>query len=219
MSRIGEARVLAFDGKPDEAVAAIKKAIDGGFKQFDAINSDKDLESVRKNGAYKALVEDIVKQEISSFKPFPFDFELKDTSDKPVKLADYKGKITIVDVWGTWCPPCRAEIPHFIDLYKQYKDKGLEIVGINCEQDSPAEVKKTIDDFVKETKIPYRCAVNDGKTEGKIPGFQGYPTTLFLDRSGKVRMLIVGNQGKAKLEAVVTALLAESDKPAEPKAK
>ena len=223
-SRIGEARVLSTEGKPEQAFAALKKAIDGGFEDLDELEKYKELEAVRNFADYKNLVEGItrakieqakkeVAEELANFKPFPFDFELKDTDDKPVSLAGYKGKVTIVDVWGTWCPPCRMEIPHFVDLYKEYKGKGLEIVGINCEQVAPDQVKKTIKDFVKETKIPYKCVINDGKTEEKIPGFQGYPTTLFLDRSGRVRMMLVGYTPKPKLEAIVTTLLADSSKP------
>ena len=156
----------------------------------------------------------------SQIKSFPFDFELKDTDDKTVTLADYKGKVTIVNVWGTWCPPCRKEIPHFVDLYKEFKDKGLEIVGINCnEQGSRDQVKKKIKDFAKENKIEYKCVLNDEKTEDKIPGFQGYPTTLFLDRTGKVRLMLVGYTPKAKLEAIITTLLAEHCEAAEAKAK
>jgi thiol-disulfide isomerase/thioredoxin len=228
-SRIGEARVLASEGKPALGFAAIKKAVDDGFKNLEALKEDKDLETVCQLPEFKTLAEDLrkaqledarreVAEEMTSFTSFPFDFALKDTDDKPVALADYKGKVTIVDVWGTWCPPCRAEIPHFVELYNGLKDKGLEIVGINCnEQGTTAEIKETIKKFAKETKIPYKCVLNDDKTEAKIPGFLGYPTTLFLDRSGKVRMMFVGNPGKAKLEMVVNILLAEADKPGEAK--
>jgi thiol-disulfide isomerase/thioredoxin len=238
LSKIGEARVLASEGKPEPALAAIKQAIDGGFDDLDAIEKETDLEPVRKLPQYKELTEAIrlakieeekkeleearkaIPGELASFKSFPFDFKLKDTNDKPVSLADYKGKVTIVDVWGTWCPPCRMEIPHFVDLYKEYKAKGLEIVGINCnEQGTPEQVKKKIKDFAKETNISYTCVLNDEKTEEKIPGFQGYPTTLFLDRSGKVRMMLVGYTSKGKLEAIVTTLLADASTPDGAKAK
>ena len=217
-SQVGEARALALEGKAKESLAAIKSIIASGGDGIAMAESEEDLESVRKLPEFKALVEADLKAKVAEFKPFPFDFELKDTDNKTVTLDDYKGKVTIVDVWGTWCPPCREEIPHFVDLYKQYKDKGLEIVGINCnENGTQDEVKKTIKDFAKKYRIEYKCVLNDDKIESKIPDFQGYPTTLFLDRSGTVRMLIVGGQPKAKLEAVVATLLAEDAKPAEAK--
>jgi thiol-disulfide isomerase/thioredoxin len=224
MSQVGEARALSIEGKPEKALATIKQALAGGFDDFDTLETEKDLEAARKLPEFKVVINEAIRasiaEEMASFKEFPFDFDLKDTDEKPVKLADYKGKVTIVDVWGTWCPPCRMEIPHFVDLYKEYKDKGLEIVGINCnEAGPPDEVRKKIKEFAKETKISYKCVVNDGKTEEKIPGFEGYPTTLFLDRSGKVRMMLVGYTAKGKLEAIITTLLADSSKPDEDKAK
>src|SRR5262245_52363503 len=54
-----------------------------------------------------------------------FDFVLKNEFNQPVKLADYKGKVVIVNFWATWCGPCKSEIPDFVKLYAQYKDKGL----------------------------------------------------------------------------------------------
>lgn len=220
-SRLGEARALALEGKTRESLAAIQEAMASGFDDFDAIASEKDLESVNKLPEMKDLIEKAyqarvaeekkeIAEEMSQQKSFPFDFELKDLDDRTVKLSDYRGKVTIVDVWGTWCPPCRKEIPHFVALYKTFKPRGLEIVGINCnEQGSPDEVKKTIKDFASKNKVEYKCVLNDEKTESKIPGFQGYPTTLFLDRAGKVRLTLVGYSPKAKLEAIITTLLAE----------
>ena len=220
-SRVGEARALALEGKTKESLKAIQQAMAAGFDVSEAIESEKDLESVAKLPELKAMVEAAyqsqlaearkeVAEELASFRSFPFDFALKDLDDKPVSLADYKGKVTIVDVWGTWCPPCVKEVPHFVDLYKTYKPKGLEIVGINCnEEGTPEEVKKTIQGFLLKNKVEYKCVLNDDKTESKIPGFQGYPTTLFLDRSGKVRLTLVGYSPKAKLDAIITTLMSE----------
>lgn len=224
-SRLGEARALALEGKPDRSLAAIKEALAGGFDDYDAIDEEKDLESVRKlpelrtllDQAYKAKVDEekpLVAEEMSKSKPYPFDFELKDTDEKAVTLADSRGKVTIVDVWGTWCPPCRKEIPHFVALYNAYQAKGLEIVGINCnEEGGRDEIKKTIKDFAAKYQMRYKCVLNDDKTETKIPDFSGYPTTLFVDRAGKVRLTLVGYTPKAKLEAIVSTLLAEAPKP------
>ena len=188
-SQIGEARALALEGKAQESLATIKAAMNAGFSDTSGIEEEDDLATVRQLPEFKALLVEAYKiqldaakkevtEELSQAKSFPFDFELKDTDEKTVTLADYKGKVTIVDVWGTWCPPCRKEIPHFVALYKEYKDKGLEIVGINCnEQGTRDEVKKKIKGFSKDYKIEYKCVLNDEKTEEKIPGFQGYPTT------------------------------------------
>lgn len=208
---------LALDGKPDAAVATLKEAVDSGFTQDQVIEQDDELASLRKRPDYLAVLKaiqakqaEVVLKLMKENKPFGFAFNLPGLDDKKVSLADYKGKVVIVDIWGTWCPPCRAEVPHFVELYKEYKDKGLEIVGINCnEEGTPAEVKKTIREFLAENKVPYTCVIDDGTTEAKVPDFQGYPTTLFLDRTGKVRLKLVGGYEKGALEAAVKALLDE----------
>jgi len=213
-SKLDEVRILAIDGKPKPALDAVVQLVGQGYQDLDAIAEQADLQPVRDLPDFRSRMNQalgpLIKESIAATKSFPFDFNLKDVDGKAVKLADSKGKVTIVDVWGTWCPPCRKEIPHFVDLAARYEAKGLRIVGINCnEEGSPAEVKKTINDFKAETKIKYPCVLNDDTTEGKIPGFQGYPTTLFLDRAGKVRLVLVGYTPLSRLEAIVTTLLAE----------
>ncbi len=216
--QIGEARALALEGKLDGSLAAIKAAVAVGYNDFDGLAEEADFDSVRKLPRFRALIVESCKAEVAEemarTKAFPFDFELKDTDEKTVTLADFQGKVTIVDVWGTWCGPCRLEIPHFVSLYKAFHPRGLEIVGINCnEEGTRDEIKKTIKDFAAKYKMEYPCLLNDDKTEEKIPGFQGYPTTLFIDRAGKVRMVLVGYTPEAKLEAIITTLLDETARP------
>jgi thiol-disulfide isomerase/thioredoxin len=214
-SRIGEARVLANEGRAEQALVVIKQAFAAGFDDFYSLNDKKDMEAVRQLPGFKTVVEQTflpgILKEMASLEPFPFQFKLKDLDGRPFSSSGLKGKVTIVDVWGTWCPPCRAEIPHLIELYDQYKGRGLEIIGINCrEQGSADAIKQKVKDFAREFKIPYTCVLNDETTEDKIPGFKGYPTTLFLDRTGKVRMMLVGYSPKVKLELIVTTLLSEA---------
>ncbi len=152
-----------------------------------------------------------VEEELARFKSFPFNFSLKDLDDKPISLADYKGKVLIVDLWGTWCGPCQQEIPQFVRLHKKYNEKGLEIVGINFENAEGEEAEKLVRDFAKEFGIPYTCALGDREWLETVPGARGFPTTLFIDREGKVRLLEVGYSSEMapKLEAIVKALLEE----------
>jgi thiol-disulfide isomerase/thioredoxin len=154
------------------------------------------------------------REEIAKFKSFPFNFELPDIHGKRVSLRDYAGKVLIVDFWGTWCVPCKEEIPDFIELYKQYHNTGLDIVGISYEQeDDPAKAIRNVAEFVKKMEIPYACLMGDEKTEKQVPGLEGLPTTLFLDRTGKVRMMLDGRHERPELEAFMTVLLEEATVP------
>jgi thiol-disulfide isomerase/thioredoxin len=128
-----------------------------------------------------------------------------------VSLDGYKDKVVIVDFWGTWCPPCRTEIPHFVKLQEKYRDRGLQIVGLNYERGDPDQAVPTIRQFMTSNKMNYPRAGGDRSTQQQVPDLTGFPTTLFIDRSGKVRMKLVGLQSLETLEAIVQTLLDESN--------
>lgn len=142
------------------------------------------------------------------FQPFAFSFALPDTKGKTVSLDDFQGKVVIVDFWGTWCPPCRKEVPHFVALHQKYRGDGLEIVGINYEQGPQSEWIGMIEAFAKENGITYPCVIGDGATRERVPDFEGYPTTLLIDRTGAVRAKLVGYRPYEQLDALVRKLLA-----------
>jgi thiol-disulfide isomerase/thioredoxin len=215
-----EACAYSVDGKTEEAIESLAEAFERGFEDFELTRSDADFASLRDNAQFVALVEKHerlmlerlvaeTKAEVKEFESYDFDFALKDLDGDDVKLGDFAGKLVIVDFWGTWCPPCRAEIPHFVKLQSDYAEKGLSVVGLSYEQGEDDEVISTVKEFVDEHKINYTCLIGDEETLNKVPDFQGYPTTLFIDRKGVVRLQLVGAQPHAKLEAVVKELLGE----------
>jgi thiol-disulfide isomerase/thioredoxin len=216
-----EACALALQDKPAKALAALAEANEAGIGDLELLDTDDDLAAVRKLPEFakfrkdaqekaKAHALDQAKELLAESKPFPFAFTLPDLEGQKASLADLKGRVTIVDVWGTWCPPCRKEIPHFVELYKKYHDRGLAIVGINYEQEEDDAARKTIREFVKENGLPYPCLIGDEKTREQIPDFEGFPTTLFLGPDGAVRLKVVGYHSLADLEAIITTLLEEA---------
>ncbi|HEY6952062.1 MAG TPA: TlpA disulfide reductase family protein, partial [Bacteroidota bacterium] len=87
------------------------------------------------------------------------NFSLKTSEGKTIELSKLKGKTVVVNFWATWCGPCRAEIPGFIDVYEKYKSKGLEIVGISLDQGGWDDVKP----FVKKYNISYPVVLGNDK--------------------------------------------------------
>ena len=142
---------------------------------------------------------------------FPFEFTVKDLTGKTISSESLKGKVVIVDFWGTWCPPCRQEIPHFVAIHQKYKAQGLEVVGLTYERNSGDAAVTGVLNFMRAARISYPCALIDQEMLKKVPKFEGFPTTLFLDREGRVRARETGYRPYDKLEEVVTALLAEGE--------
>ncbi len=132
-----------------------------------------------------------------------YNFSLVTLEGKNVSLADFKGKALLVDVWDTWCPPCRAEIPHFVDLYTKYNKKGLEILGVAGGRDGVDAVNK----FIQDYGIKYPNAI---ATQEFIDGFGGIysiPTTFVIDKKGNIVQKYVGLRPKEVFENDIKSIL------------
>ena len=118
-------------------------------------------------------------------------------------------KLVIVDFWGTWCPPCRKAIPHLVELAEKHKD-DLAVIGLNFEHDAPyEEAKIKLATFLESQPINYPCLYGDREVSAQVPGFGSFPTMVFVDKSGTVRLSAIGYQPLPLLEATVNALLSE----------
>jgi thiol-disulfide isomerase/thioredoxin len=130
-------------------------------------------------------------------------WELKSVDRKLVKSSDFSGKVVILDFWATWCGPCRLEIPSFIELQKQYADKGLVIVGVSLDQNGASAVKP----FMVKTGINYPVLLGDQTIVSSFGGVEAIPTTFIIDRGGKIVRKHVGYSEKADFEAEIKPLL------------
>jgi len=223
-----QAKIRVKQGRNDQALALLKEAVETGLDSYSPVEIDESMAPLRSfpqfRAALKARTEARVaeaRQRVKDLLDRPvdlaFDFTLADLDGKQVSLADFKGKVVLVDYWGTWCGPCREALPRLIDLYRSRHHRGLEIVGLTYEQQMSSESQKraVVKRFVKETGIPYTCLIGNQPTIQQIPNFQGFPTSVVLDRSGKVRLLVTEND-KHSLDLitdVIEILLADAAPP------
>jgi peroxiredoxin len=137
------------------------------------------------------------------------DFKLTDINGKTISLSDYKGKVLFLNFWATWCPPCRAEIPDFVEAYGQEKAKGLEILGVSLD----TKGKDVVAAFVEKYKINYPIVLETRKTTEQLVGDyepgQYIPTTIVIDKQGRIRDKKVGQMEKQELLKYFNQLKAE----------
>ncbi len=130
-------------------------------------------------------------------------WELKSVDGKTVKSSEFKDKVLILDFWATWCPPCVKEIPGFIELQKEYGDKGLVVIGVSLDQDGPGVVRK----FMDKMNVNYPIVMGDDKIVEDFGGIEGIPTTFIIDKSGKIVNKHVGYVEKSVFEDEIKPLL------------
>lgn len=131
------------------------------------------------------------------------NFVLKSSDGKTVELKKLTGKVVVVNFWATWCGPCRAEIPGMIEVYKQYKSKGLEIVGVSLDQQGWDQVRP----FIEKLKVPYPIVVGDSKLADAYGGIDAIPVTFFIDKKGNIVERHLGYFSKSEFEAIVRKML------------
>ena len=190
----------ALEGDSQKALEALREAFTAGYSDFDHAEADPDLKSLRALPEFTSLISQeyprLIEREKATFRTqldqqpkFAFDFKLPGMDGEKFSLSKLRGKVVVVDVWGTWCPGCRREIPNLVRLKNDYRNRGFEIVGLNFENVPHRKRKKksvTIARRKGQLSVRHRRrARNDFRPD---PQFPSLPDDPFLDRNGGVRL-------------------------------
>jgi thiol-disulfide isomerase/thioredoxin len=132
----------------------------------------------------------------------------KDLDDKDVTLAQYKGKIVLVNFWATWCDPCRLEIPWLIEMQQKYAAKGFTVLGVSMDDEGKRDVapfleKERFDVNGQKLPMNYPIVIGNDDIADKFGGLLGYPTSFLISRDGKIIKKI---QGLISYEEITKAI-------------
>lgn len=141
---------------------------------------------------------DKIKKNLVVGKPFP-DFKGKNLAGKAFSLADFKGKVVLIDFWATSCGPCVAELPHVKETYSKYNSKGFDVIGVSLDRD-----KSKLEEYVKKEKMAWTQHFDEGGAIASRYGVQSIPTTYLID--GKGNIVASNLRGQALETAVAKAL-------------
>jgi len=130
-------------------------------------------------------------------------FSLSDIHGNIVASTQFRGRPTVINFFATWCPPCREEIPGFVDVYNKYRGKGFELIGISLDKDT----KENLPHFLLENRIEYRILLGDLPTARAYGGVTTLPTTFFVGRDGEIKNVHVGYIDRDAFEREVRKIL------------
>lgn len=149
-----------------------------------------------------ATSENVKLKAVSDRKDAP-PFSLKDADGRTVSLADYKGKVVLLNFWATWCGPCKIEIPWFVEFEQKFKDRGFSVVGVSMDEDGWEIVKP----YIQKERVNYRILLGTDTVAGLYGGVESLPTTFLIDGSGKIASTHVGLVSKDIYENEIQQLL------------
>lgn len=135
------------------------------------------------------------------------DFTLQTLDGETVRLSDLRGQPLLINLWASWCPPCKAEMPAFENVYREYKDKGFQILAINAtNQDN---LNNAIN-FVQEYKLTFPILLDTNGEVSRQYHLNSLPTSFFVDRNGVIQQVVVGGpMSEALLRIRIEQLLQE----------
>ena len=118
------------------------------------------------------------------------DTDLRALDGGTFRLAEYDGRVVVLNFWATWCGPCRSEIPHLVELNREYKGRGVEFVGLSVEE--PLTAREKVRDFAAQYKMDYRLGFSERQWAARLMQGQTNIPQLFVLRDGRVLKRFIG---------------------------
>jgi cytochrome c biogenesis protein CcmG/thiol:disulfide interchange protein DsbE len=154
-------------------------------------------------GSGSARSEDTVEAaNVEERKPAP-DFALKDGEGRDVRLSDFRGKVVLLNFWATWCGPCKIEMPWFVDFQRKYKDRGFSVVAVSLDEEGWDVVRP----FAEDLKLNFPVLLGNDELAERFGGIQALPTTLIIDKEGRVYSTHMGLVSMSDYEDEIKKLL------------
>jgi cytochrome c biogenesis protein CcmG/thiol:disulfide interchange protein DsbE len=133
------------------------------------------------------------------------DFSLKTIDGESLTLSDLHGQAVLVNLWATWCPPCRAEMPVIQNLYEEYKDQGLVVLAVNM---TYQDDYNAIGPFVKEYQLSFPILLEETGEVAKKYELRSLPSSFFIDRDGIIQEVVIGGpMSEALLRTRIESIL------------
>ncbi len=130
------------------------------------------------------------------------NFSRMDLDHRQVNLADYRGKVVLLNFWATWCAPCLAEMPRFVAWQQEYGGRGLQVIGVSMDDDA-----QPVRTAYRKYRLNYPVVMGDEKIGGKYGDIYGLPVTFLIDRSGTIRFKHQGAVDLNHLQNEILTLL------------
>ncbi|HEX5601275.1 MAG TPA: TlpA disulfide reductase family protein [Pyrinomonadaceae bacterium] len=142
------------------------------------------------------------------------DAENKASSGNPIKLGNYSGKVLLVNLWATWCGPCRIETPELVKLHKEYQSRGVEMIGLSTED--PAASAQSVSDFIREYKVDYQIGwARPEVAQTLMQGRGSIPQSFVIARDGRIVRRFIGfrpDLTPGQIKAAIEEALALAEK-------
>ena len=141
-------------------------------------------------------------EDVAAPEPAP-NFTLKDSEGADVSLADYKGKVVLLNFWATWCGPCKIEMPWFVEFQRKYKDQGFTVLAVSLDEEGWDVVKP----FLEEMELNFPVLLGNDEMADEFGGIMALPTTLIIDKEGQIVSRHMGLVERAEYEKDIEGLL------------